>query len=179
MIDFYRYTDKELKELLKSIVILVDTREQKNQHLINYWDSKKIQHETMKLDFGDYSFKIPANEDLGITRDLYFDSEIAIERKAHLEELSGNLCQGRTALENEFIRANNSNLYLLIENASYEDIVTHNYKTEYNPKSFVASLFSFADRYDFSINFIKDNKFSGQFIYFTFYYYLRNYLLNR
>lgn len=179
MIDLYRYTDTEIKKLLKSLTVIVDTREQVNDHILKYFDAKKIPYKVEKLDFCDYAFMIPANIELGITRDLYFSDKIAIERKAHLEELSGNLCQGRTAFENEFIRSGNSKVHLLVEKASYEDIVAHNYKTEYNPKSYIASLLSFADRYDFSITYMKDNNLSGQFIYFTFYYYLRNYLLNR
>ena len=40
MLDKYKYTDKELDELIKSLTILVDTREKNNQHLLDYWDSK-------------------------------------------------------------------------------------------------------------------------------------------
>ena len=179
MINFYKYTDKEIKELLKSMVILVDTREQQWIHIKEWLDSKKIAHKVMKLDFCDYSFMIPANPELGIVRDLYFTDKIALERKNSLDEVSGNLTQGRTQFENEFIRSNGAKVHLLIENASYEDIGAHRYKTEYNPMSFLASLHSFESRYSLSLNFIKDNKCSGQFIYFTFYYWLRNYLLNR
>lgn len=179
MIKFYRFTDKELKELLKSIVVISDTREQENGHILKFFDEKKIAYKAEKLDFCDYSFYLPANPELGISRDLYFSDEIAVERKNSLEEISGNLCQGRTAFENEFIRAGNSKVHLLIENASYEDISAHKYKTEYNPKSFLASLHSFKNRYDLSVDFIKNRKYSGQFIYFTFYYWLRNYLLSR
>lgn len=178
MIDCYRYTDKEIKELLKSIVIIQDSREQEASHITNWFDEKKIPHVTKKLETADYSFYIPANSDLGIVRDLYFDDKIAIERKNSLEEISSCFTTTRTAFENEFIRSKGK-VHLLIENASYEDIINHKYRTEYKPVSFLASLHSFADRYNFSINFIKDNKYSGQFIYLTFYYHLRNYLMNR
>lgn len=178
MIEYYRFTDKELKTLLKSMVILVDTRENVNNHILQYFDSKKIPYKVQKLDVADYSFMLPANQELGIIRDLYFDDLVAIERKNSLEEISSCFTTTRTAFENEFIRSKGKT-YLLIENASYEDIVAHRYKTEYKPVSFLASLHSFAERYDLSINFMKDNKYSGQFIYFTFYYWLRNYLLNR
>lgn len=178
MIEFYKYTDKELKILLKSIVILVDSREQSNKHLTQYWDSKKIPYVVKKLDFADYSFMLPANQELGIVRDLYFEDKISLERKNSLEEISSCFTTTRTAFENEFIRSKGK-VHLLIENALYEDIINHRYKTEYNPASFLASLHSFSERYNLSVNFIKDNKHSGQFIYFTFYYFLRNYLLNR
>ncbi len=179
MIDLYKYTDKEIKELLKSMVVLIDSRENVNQHITKWFDEKRIPYRVEKIETADYSFILPKNVELGIMRDLYFTDKILIERKANLEEISGNLCQDRTRFENEFIRSGDTKLHLLIENASYEDIIAHKYKTEYNPVSFLASLHSFSDRYNFSINFIKDNKYSAQFIYYTFYYHLRNYLMNK
>lgn len=178
MIDMYRYTDKEIKELLKSMVILVDSRENANSHILKWFDEKKISYKIEKLEFCDYSFMLPANLPLGFNRDLYFTDKISIEKKSGLEEISGNLTTDRLRFESEFIRSKGK-VHLLIENASYEDIIAHKYKTEYNPVSFLASLHSFADRYNFSINFIKDNKYSAQFIYYTFYYHLRNYLMNK
>ena len=178
MIDMYKYTDKEIKELLKSIVILVDSRENANSHILKWFDEKKISYKIEKLEFCDYSFMLPANLPLGFNRDLYFTDKVSIEKKSGLEEISGNLTTDRLRFESEFIRSKGK-VHLLIENASYEDIIAHKYKTEYNPVSFLASLHSFADRYNFSINFIKDNKYSAQFIYYTFYYHLRNYLMNK
>lgn len=178
MISFYKYTDKEIRTLLKSIIIVVDSREQKNSHILEWLDQKKIPYVTQKMEFGDYSFYIPANPEMGIARDLYFTDEITIERKASLEEVSGNFTNDRLRIESEFIR-HKGKMTMLIEGAEYVDIVSHNYKTEYKPISFLATLHSFSERYDIPFTFMKDNKCSGQFIYFTFYYYLRNYLLNR
>lgn len=174
----YRYTDKELKELLKSMVVLVDTREQSWAHIQEFFDAKKIPYEVTKLDFCDYSFKLPANADYGIDRDIYFCNLLSIERKGSLEELSGNLTNDRSRIENEFIRAK-GRTHLLIENGTYEDIINHRYKTEYQPVSFLASLHSFSERYGFFVQFMPNNACSGQFIYYTFYYFLRNWLLNR
>lgn len=178
MIEYYRFTDKELKTLLKSMVILIDTRENVNEHITKWLNSKKIPYKVKKIDAGDYSFYLPANPELGIIRDLYFTDKISVERKANLVELSGNFTNDRTRIETEFIR-HKGKMILLIENASYEDIIKHNYKTEYEPASFLATLHSFSERYNIPFTFIKDNKYSGQFIYYTFYYWLRNYLLNR
>ncbi len=178
MIKFYRFTDKELKELLRSMVIISDTREQENGHILKFFDEKKIAYKTEKLDFCDYSFYLPANAELGIVKDLYFTDKISLEKKNSLEELSSCFTNTRTQFENEFIRSKGK-VHLLIENASYEDILAHKYKTDYNPTSFLASLHSFQNRYDLSVNFIKDRRYSGQFIFFTLYYYLRNYLLNK
>ena len=113
MINFYRYTYKELKTLLDSLTMVVDTREQKNELILKYFDDKKIPYIVKKLDFGDYSCFIPKYPELGISRDLYFDC--VIEKKNSLEEISGNLTTDRTRLENEFIRGKDSRFILMIE----------------------------------------------------------------
>ncbi|MFW6015101.1 MAG: ERCC4 domain-containing protein [bacterium] len=172
----YHYTNTELKKLLKSITVLVDTREKSNNHIIKYFDSKNMPYKSKKLDYGDYSFYLPVNKDLGINRDMYFNNNIVIERKANLEELSNNLTHDRTQFENELIRASNSKFVLLIENAKgYEDIINHNYNTDYKPKSFVATLHAFKARYNIEVIFI-DPAYSGNYIFYAFYYYLRELL---
>ena len=175
MLENFHYTKTEQDKLLKSITILVDTREKENSHdhILNYFESKDIPWEKFKLNTCDYSFKIPANEELGIVRDLYFNKEICIERKANLEELSKNLTAEKTRISNEFSNAP-KNKVLLIENASYENLVLGKYNTSYNPKSYWASVFSMWHKYDLPFFLIQDNKFTGQFIYGYFYYYLRN-----
>lgn len=173
MLERMKFTQKEQDELLKSMTIVCDTREQKNDHVTKYFDSKKIPWIKEKLPFADYSFKIPLNEKLGIIRDLYFYNDIVIERKANLEELSNNYTAERTRIKNEFANAPHKKV-LLIENSSYEMLVEGMYNTKYNPKAFWASTMSMWNKYDVPIMFIKDNKYSGQFIYGYLYYYLYN-----
>ncbi|WP_346929192.1 ERCC4 domain-containing protein [Clostridium sp.] len=174
MVQLYNYTDKEIETLLKSIVILIDTREQQNEHILEYLDKQKIKHEKMKLNHGDYSFYIPKNIELGIVRDLYFKDIVSIERKGSLEELSGNFTVGRANIEEEFTRKNGK-MYLMIENANYEDIVKHNYNTQYEPKSFIATLKTYEARYNINTSFVSKVG-AGNYIYYTFRYYLREYL---
>ena len=97
----YKYTDSEEKELLDSIVILVDTREKVNDHITGYFDKHDIPYKKKALKNGDYSFFVPQNEKLGIFRDTYFHDDIFVERKASLEELSGNLSTKRADFEEE------------------------------------------------------------------------------
>ena len=169
----YKYAPKELRELLNSLVILIDTREQKNGHIIRYLNNKGIKHKSKKLDYGDYSFILPANKKLGIQRDIYFNNDIVIERKASLEELSGCFTQERARFENELIRASNGKMILLVEKAKgYQDNIEHNYRTDYQPRSFIGTLHSFRHRYNMEVIFA-DPAYSGNFIYYTFYYWLR------
>lgn len=173
---YNKYTDTEIKKLLSSITILIDTREQKINHIIKYFDEKEIKYRIEKLDHGDYTCMIPKNEELGINRDMYFTDLISIERKGSLEELSGNFTSDRSRIENEFIRSKGK-VILLIEDSSYEDIINWEYKTKYKPKSFIATLKAFESRYGLHTNFIK-RAYVGNFIYFTLYYAVREILKN-
>ena len=87
MISNFKYTETELKKILKSIVILVDTREHdgKNTHILEWFDKNEIKYEKCKLPYGDYSFKLPQNEEFGIIRDTYYTQNICIERKANVD----------------------------------------------------------------------------------------------
>ena len=172
----YHYTKSELKQLLDSMVILIDTREKKARHIKDYLDQQGVTYKSKKLNFGDYSFMIPANQKLGINRDIYFTDSIAVERKNSLEELSGSLCQRRTQFENELIRSEGSKLILLVEDPQgYQNILKHNYRTKYKPKSFIGSLAAFHARYGLDVRFL-DSSLSGNFIYYTLRYWAREYL---
>jgi ERCC4-type nuclease len=172
------YTDTELKTLLKSLVILVDTREQANQHILDYFTKKKIPYLSKKLDYGDYSAFIPANAELGILRDMYFTDTVCIERKNSLDELSNNLTADRARFESELIRANGCKILLMIENSSYDDIVNHRYKSQYEPKSYIATLHTFSARYNLNVNFIS-SACAGNFVYYSLLYAVRCVLLGR
>lgn len=92
----YKFTDKEIKELLKKIVILVDTREQENYHITSWFTKRKIPFKVQKLDYGDYSAMLPAGTFEGQLRDIYFTDEIVIERKFCIDELAMNLKDKKT-----------------------------------------------------------------------------------
>ena len=176
----YYYTDKEIKVILDSIIIIIDTREQDNKHIIDYFEKKKIAYETKKLETGDYSFAIPENTELHINRKIYFQNHCVIERKAGLDELAGNLTTDRIRIETELIRSRLIHKFqMLIEDSNgYENILNGNYQSEYKPLAFLSTLQSFASRYNFSFIFL-DKKLSGNYIYYYFYYFLRNYLINK
>lgn len=162
---------------MSSIVILVDSREQVNSHIKLWLKSHKINFVVQKLDFADYSFYIPKNIDFEIEEDIYFTNEISVERKANLEELSGNFSTDRERLAREFER-HEGHMILMIEDSGYKDIINNNYKSKYPPQSYIGSLHSFSLRYDVPFIFVsKEN--SAHFIYYTFYYWLRNKLLNK
>lgn len=176
MIDLYKYTDKEKEEIVKSICFLVDSREKSNKEITDFFDKKKLNWKTKKLDYGDYSFAIPANEKLNIPRDIFFDQKIVIERKGSLEEISGNLTTGRDRFEKELSLAPERKV-ILIENGSFANIADGNYDTKYNRKSFMASLFTFWFRYNCPVFFMPNPEYSGLFIRLFFEYYLKTIIL--
>ena len=155
------------------MIILIDNREKQNTHITDSFDKNSIAYKKKALDYGDYSFIIPKNEALSIPKDLYFDKKVCIERKASLEEISGNLTKERDRFEKELCLAPKTKV-LLIENADYSDVVTGNYKTQYNKKSFLASLHSFWFKYNTPFVFMPNNKYSALFIKKYFEYYLKN-----
>ena len=157
------------------MIILVDTREKKWDHIQNYFDKNKIEYKRRALDTGDYSFMLPSNSHLNIDRDIFFDKQIVVERKGSLEEISGNLTKERDRFEKELSLAPAEKI-IIIENASYKDLIDGNYRTEYKQSSFWASLFTFYHRYNAPFIFMEDNKYTGSYIYGYFKYYLKNYL---
>lgn len=173
----YHYTDKEKKEILNNMVILVDTREQENKHILEAFNKKKIKFKEKKLDFGDYSFMLPAMPEYGITKPLLFDNEIVVERKGSLTELSGNLTKDRERFEKELIRKKDTKFYLMIEDGSWEMIQAGKYRSEYNPASFLATLNAYIARYCINIDFVTKD-YAGTYIFALFNYHLREVILN-
>lgn len=157
------------------MTILVDTREQQNKHITDYFEAKKIPFKEKALEYGDYSFMIPKNEELSIPRDLNFSHKIMIERKGSLEEISGNLSADRARFEKELALAPERKV-LLIEGASYMDLANGNYRTDYKVPSFLGSLQTFWHRYNFPVFFMPDRRYSGLFIKQFFEYYLKEQL---
>jgi len=155
------------------MIILIDSREKVNNHLLEYWDKHKIPHEVIALPAGDYSFALNAIPELGIPHKMYYYNDIILERKNSLEELSGCFSQTRERFNDEWSRCYAKRKYLLIENGTYGDLICGKYNTQYNPKSFLGSLHSFNAKYSLETVFMPDSSLSPIFILATFQYYLR------
>jgi ERCC4-type nuclease len=155
--------------LLKTAVVLVDTREQENTHILDYFNSKKIPYKERKLDYGDYGLLLPKNDSYGIIHDMVLD--FAVERKGSLDELSGNFTNDRDRIENELWRGCGK-MIVVIENGSVDKILAHDYRTQYDPKSFLSTIATFHHRYNVPFYFA-DKKNSGAMIYAFLHYNLR------
>lgn len=172
----YRFTDKEIKELLKNITILIDTREQKS-HVKSWLDSNKIKSKSQKLDYGDYSCFIPPVEGI-TTKPLYFDRDIVIERKKDIDELVNNLKDNASRIKSEFAHLNKygTKYYIFLEDYLYDKHLENgNYKSQYKSSTLQSRLISLQCEYNTIIRPIS-KEYIGKNIYLYIYYEVRNIL---
>lgn len=173
MLNRRKYTDSEIQKILKGMIILVDSREKANSHLLEYWEKHGIKYEVMGLPTGDYSFALESMPELDLPHKQFFYNDIILERKNSLEELSGCFSQTRERFNDEWSRCYAKRKYLLVENNTYEDLVNGRYNTQYNSKSFLGSLHSFNAKHGLEVVFMPNKELSPVFILATFQYYLR------
>lgn len=160
-------TNFEVDACLKSMSVIIDTREQPNtdryEQRVN---SLSVPYRRQLLDYGDYTFNftLPNGEELHKPNELIKPS-VMVERKMNLEELSGCFTQQRERFKAEFQRAsdNKAIVYLLVEDASWEKIYSGHYKTRFNPVAFIASVLGWSARYNIRIIFCKHES-SGKII---------------
>lgn len=146
------YTKKQYDDLLSNMVIQIDRREKSNQHIIDWLDKNNIQHMSKSFESGDYGFIIKKNEELGFIRDTFFSDELFLERKHDLDELAGNLKD--SAFLNEIKRTKNiEHKYIIIENGSWDDILAHNYRSQYNEMAFYRTMLKLQSKYNIHIIF--------------------------
>ena len=146
-------TPVDIKSVLEKAVLLVDTREQDTPALHRRLERIGLPHRREKLYSGDYSI---ASEIDGA--EITLSQTVAIERKMSLDELAMCFGTDRQRFVKEFDRAKDSGmrLYLLVENASYENLYNHKYRSKLNPNAFIASLFAWMARYDCRVIFCKE-----------------------
>lgn len=150
---------------MSHIVLLHTTNEQKNQHILDYFDKAKIKHKAKALKTGDYSFMIEACPELGFNRDTYFTDELCIERKNSVDELAGNIKEHDERFFKELNRMINiDHCYLLIENNKLDDILEHNYQSQYNELAFLRRMLGIQKTANVYINFVKKEN-MGKMIY--------------
>lgn len=159
----YKFTDKEVKEILDKMVVLIDSRENANMHITDWLKKKKRPFKSQKLDYGDYSCYLPVGTFEGQKRDIYFTNDIVIERKFCIDEIAMNLKDNKTnineinqeiidllgkeylkkvlktdynRLKYEFANMNRHKVefFIFIENENFDlDLRNKVYRAEYSP----------------------------------------------
>lgn len=151
-------TQLEIEACLESFMILIDTREQPTERAKRRYDSFGVGYRRQKLDYGDYTynFALPDGREV-FPVDIPAKGRAVIERKMNLEELSSCLTHDRDRFRAEFERAKaeGAHIYLLVENANWENLTNGKYKTRFNSKAFTASLIAWSIRYGIKVIFCK------------------------
>ena len=136
----------EIDTVLKTLTVLVDTREQPTPQLKKRIKDMGVPAVRRKLDFGDYSAAVTLSDG----SEYSLEKAVCIERKMDIDELCGCFCKGRARFTREFERAKKSGakMYLLVEGASWEKIIRHNYMSLMAPNALVASITAWMARYN-------------------------------
>ncbi len=141
-----KYSHFEIDKALDDMRIIADTREQDTAAFRKRFAAciPVPRIERRKLDFGDYT-AVTAIEGV----DISLEETAVVERKMSLDELALCFGQERARFEREFLRAKaaGSKIYLLVENASWENLLAGQYRSKLPPKAFAASLWAWSARY--------------------------------
>lgn len=156
----------EQKQVLDTLEILIDTREQNTERARKRYASFGLPYSRATLSYGDYA----CNAALPDGRKIYDTAETispacVIERKMSLDELAACFGSGRQRFEREFQRARDhgAKVSLICENATWENLLNGKYRSRLHPNAFRASLIAWAVRYDIGIYFCKEET-SGKLI---------------
>lgn len=156
----------EQKEVLRSFEILVDRREQPTERSRKRMESFEVPYSQATLSYGDYAY----NATLPNGSKIYDVSATinpicAVERKMDLDELARCFAQGRQRFQREFERAMDQGcrIYLLCENASWENLINGKYRSKVNANAFTASAMAWMVRYNMNVVFCKEET-SGRLI---------------
>lgn len=164
----YHLTPKEYDMVMKDhFVILVDTAEKKNQHIISWFEANGINYREKALKTGDYSLLITKCEDVGVMQDWYLTDEVCIERKGSVDELAGNFSSSskdNDRLLRELGKFDGTRNYVLIEDGNIEDIIDGKYRSKINGKGLFNALITLQSRSGFWPIFAKKER-SGFIIY--------------
>lgn len=171
------YTGAQVRGLLKQMQVVGDTREQVCGHVERALAALGCPLVRGKLEQGDYTALLPISAFPGFETMGGFTSladEVVIERKANLDEIAGNFTVDRPRFEREFLRAKAAGVkvFLLIENASWQAVWSHDYHSRLAPKALAASLMSWQAKYNVTVNFCRPEE-TGKLIYGILYYWLR------
>lgn len=140
---------KDIRAVLESMVLLVDTREQDTVRLRDRLRGMDVQR--APLDYGDYTYnaRLPSGEWIhDITGRVY--PPCAIERKMDLDELAQCLTASRDRFGAELRRAevHRARLWLLVEDASWTGIMEQRYRTRMTANAYMGSVLAMMTRHD-------------------------------
>lgn len=148
----------EIKDILDSFEIICDTREQNTPKADERYKAFGVPYQKATLGYGDYCGNIilPERGSLYNTSTT-IQPAFVIERKNSLDELAMCFTRDRNRFRKEFERAaeHGARMILLVENATWEAIDAHRYRSRFTPAAFNASLTAWTIRYNITPIFCK------------------------
>jgi ERCC4-type nuclease len=158
-------TRSDENKIIESFSIIVDTREQATRRSEQRYKSMGVDITRAVLDFGDYTYNLTLPD--GPLHDITerIKPKCVVERKQNLDELAMCFTRSRDRFQREFERAAEAGarIYLLTENASFDMILSGQYRSRFQPQAFIASILSWSHRYDM-VPIFCDMKSSGRLI---------------
>ena len=138
-------TRYDVDSALRNMQIVADTREQDTPAFRNRFAGSGLPIVRNKLDFGDYTAVTTIGDKV-----YSLENVAVVERKMSLDELA--LCFGkeRARFQRAFERSSaaGARVYLLVENATWENLLNGKYRSKLNPDSYFASLLAWSVRYN-------------------------------
>lgn len=156
----------EQKSVLDTFSILIDTREQPTERAKKRYESFGVPYQRATLSYGDYAYNavLPDGSTIYNISDT-IKPKCVVERKMNLDELAGCYTRSRQRFQREFERAqeNDCRIYLICENANWENLLNGKYRSKLHPNSFMASEIAWMVRYNMNVIFCKEET-SGKLI---------------
>jgi len=146
-------TPFELEQTLSTMTVIVDSREHPTKEAKRRWDAFGVPYVIEGLKSGDYTAKFTLPD--GSTYDMR--DVVVCERKMSLTEICGNFGQNRDRFIREFerIKESGAKVYLIVENASWENAYAGQYRSKMHPNALIANLTAWMARYNAHIIFCK------------------------
>lgn len=156
----------EQKAVLDSFSVLIDTREQDTDRARRRYKSLGVPYERATLSYGDYCYNATLPDGSKIyDQDQTIEPLAVVERKMNLDELAQCFTRGRDRFQREFERAREQGcrIYLIVENANWENLLNGKYRTRFNANAFTASQIAWMVRYNMNVMYCKEET-SGRLI---------------
>jgi ERCC4-type nuclease len=154
------------KEVLDSFRVLVDRREQPTDRARRRYASFGSPYEMATISYGDYAGNaiLPGGKSIYDTSNTV-EPLCVVERKMNLDELAGCFTKDRARFRREFERAQEqgAQIFLIVENATWENLINGKYRSRFHPAAFLGSIIAWSVRYNLKLLFCKEET-SGKLI---------------
>lgn len=145
----------DVHDILDSFRVVVDNREQMTPRAAHRLKAIEAPIERGTLNYGDYAANVDIDGKPLLDTAETMRPGCVIERKMGLDELAACLGRERARFVRELERAKaeKAKVYLLVEDATWEKIISHNYRSKLHPNAFISSLVAFQARYNLTVVF--------------------------